>query len=373
MPGGERAGVLAAILWACTSLENDGLLGDAELLTVPFIAASLFALTRTGRAAALAAGLLAACAVQMKLSAAPVVLLPIALAARRGGPALCAFGLGFCAPPAVEAGLYGLAHRLGALWDANAGATLRRLGSRGNLPAAPPDLWPQLRALAPAVELAPLALLRRAPGSAIVAAWLGLAALTVVAVGEYDPRQLVPLAAPLAGLGGIGLDALARRVRFPRTLLALAAALTFALHGYFELASSLRVLWAREVAGVRDWRISEGDRIVRRLAPLRLRGGVWLVEVTPLLYDRLDLTPPTRYPLTSNLLNRRLWPMLGRRGDDELERILTRERPAWIVMRRCGPWCDPPTRDRLVAGIRARYRLVATLDGRAALYRRRAR
>ncbi len=368
---GERAGVLAAILFACCSIENDGLLGDAELLTVPFAAASLLALTSAGRRAAFWAGLLAAAAVQLKRRALVFAGLPLALAARRGGTGLAGFAAGFCAPPALEAAGYALAHRFDALWDANVGATVRRLVSRTALHAVPRDPWSQLRRLAPSLELAPFALLARNESVALCAAWLALGAAALIGVGEYDARQFVPLAAPLAALGGIGLDALARRTRFARALVAGTAGLAFALHGYFELNSTLRTLWMRDVAGRHDWRISEGDRIARRLGALPVRhGGVWFVEATPLLYDRLDLVPPTRYPLTSTLLNRQLWPMLGRRGSDELDRILDGARPEWIVMRRCGPWCDPATRDRLVARIGVRYRADARLDARTTVYRR---
>jgi hypothetical protein len=376
VPGGERAGLLAAILWACTSIENDGLLGDAELLTVPFAAASLLALApgRAGGRAALWGGLLAAGAVQMKLSALPFAVLPLALALRRGGGGLAGFAAGFCAPPALEAVAYALAHRFDALWDANVGATARRLLARAALRVPPHDPWSQLRKLAPGIELAPFALLARGPGVTIFTAWLALGAATLVAVGEYDARHFVPLAAPLAALGGTGLDALLGRTRFARGLAIGAAAFAFALHGYFEVNSTLRTMWMRHVAGVPDWRISEGDRIARRLRAFPLgHERVWFVEATPLLYDRLGLAPPTRYPLSSNLLNRNLWPMLGRRGDDELDRVLDDERPGWIVMRRCGPWCDPATRDRLLARIRARYHAVAALDARTTVYRRDVR
>jgi hypothetical protein len=158
-------------------------------------------------------------------------------------------------------------------------------------------------------------------------------------------------------------------VRFGTAVAVLSCLLAFALHGYFEVNSSLRIIWMRDVRGMHDWRISDVDRIVARLhdAPLA-RDGAWFMEVTPLAYDRLGVTPPTRYPLTSNLFNRRLWPMLGFSGAAELARIVDCTRPRWIVARTCGPWCDPTTRDATLAEIRAHYTAQQKLDARTTLY-----
>jgi hypothetical protein len=373
VPNGERAGIVAALLWTCGSIENDGLLGDAELLTVPFAAGSLLVLAaRPSASRAALAGLLAAAAVQVKLSAAPFVLVPLAVAVRAlGARALLPFAAAFASPFALEALAYALAHRFGELWDATAGATLRRIASRGGVRSSSLDLGAELRLLAPALELAPFAVLRRSSWTGVFALWLALDVLALVVVGEYDHRQFLPLLAPLAALGGIGADALARRVRYGTALAALVCVLAFALHGYFEAYSSLRIAWMREVRGERDWQVSEGDRIVARLrgVPLR-RDGAWFMEVTPLLYDRLGVAAPTRYPLTSNLFNRALWPMLGFAGSSELARIVDCARPRWIVARTCGPWCDAATRDATLANVRAHYVAVEALDARTTLYRR---
>jgi Dolichyl-phosphate-mannose-protein mannosyltransferase len=384
-PDGERAGLIAAVLWACLSIENDGLLGDAELLSVPFVAGALLALAgrRGGADAARAgspgyarvalAGLLAACAVQMKLSVAPAVLVPaIAALMVRGPLALVPFAAGFAAPVALEAAIYALAHRFADFYDANAGATLRRIASRTAVRPLPRNFAAELRLLTPAWELAPFAALRANRWTGILALWLALAALTLVAVGEYDARQFLPLVAPLCALGGLGLDALARRVRRAGTALTIAAlVVTFFLHGYFELNSSLRTVYMRDIRGERDWRISEVDHILAGLRGVPLaRDGAWFVEVTPLAYDRLGVTPPTRYPLTSNLFNPALWPMLGFSGGDELRRIVDCARPRWVVMRTCGPWCDPAIRDMTVGRIVTQYRIERKLDRRTSLYRR---
>ncbi|MBV8299815.1 MAG: hypothetical protein JO083_09765 [Candidatus Eremiobacteraeota bacterium] len=371
IPDGERAGIVAAVLYACCSIENDGLLGDAELLIAPFAAGSLLALAgRPNASRAALAGLLAAAAVQMKLSAAPFAVVAVLVALRAGGwRALAPFAAAFAAPYALEALLYALAHRFGELWDANVGATLRRIASRGATSQAPRPFAVELRMLAPALELAPFAALRSAGWVGVFTLWLAADVLALVAVGEYDLRQFLPLVAPLAALGGIGADALARRVRFGAAVPVLACLLAFGLHGYFEVNSSLRIAWMRDVRGVHDWRISEVDRIIARLHGVPLaRDGAWFMEVTPLAYDRLGVTPPTKYPLTSNLLNRALWPMLGLSGAGELARIVDCARPRWIVARNCGPWCDPQTRDATLARIRARYAPAEKLDARTTLY-----
>ena len=373
--GSERAGVLAAVLWACLSIENDGLIGDAELLAVPFAAGSLLALTgrpRYGRIAL--AGLLAAFAVQMKLSMLPFALVPALAALLAGGAAaLAAFIAAFVVPVLVEAGVYALAHRIDDLYDANVGATLRRMSSRGAVRPLARDFGAELRLLTPAWELAPFAVLRANGWTGLVALWLALGAVTLIAVGEYDARQFLPLVAPLAALGGIGADRIAHRVRAPAraVLVVLMVVATFFLHGYFEANSSARMVWMRSVRGEHDWRISEGDRLVQRLRAYPLaHDGAWFVEETPLMYDRLRVAAPTRYPETSNLFSPALWPMLGISGADELRRIVDCARPRWIVVRRCGPWCDPATRDATLARIRAGYRVAARLDYRTVLYRR---
>jgi hypothetical protein len=313
----------------------------------------------------------------MKLSVLPFVLVP-ALAAllARGPSALAAFTAAFAAPVLVEAGVYALAHRMDQLYDANVGATLRRIGARGAVRPLPRDFGAELRLLTPAWELAPFALLRADGWIGLVALWLALGAITLIAVGEYDARQFLPLIAPLAALGGIGADRIADRIRVPAraAFVAVVVVATFFLHGYFEANSSARIVWMRNVRGERDWRISQGDGLVQRLQAYPLaRDGAWFVEETPLMYDRLGIPAPTRYPETSNLFNRALWPMLGMSGAGELRRIVDCARPRWIVVKRCGPWCDPATRDATLARIRAGYRAETRLDDLTTLYRRNDR
>ncbi|MBC5810543.1 MAG: glycosyltransferase family 39 protein [Candidatus Eremiobacteraeota bacterium] len=373
VPDGERAALAAAVLWACTSIEDDGLLGDAELLAIPFAVAALFVLAARvtpGRIAL--AGLLAAGAAQMKLSAALFAIVPLVVIVRAGGfRTVAPFALAFAAPLACEAALYAFAGRFAELWDANAGATLRRIGSRPAVPAAP-HVGDQFARLSPALELALFAPLRRNPWLPIIGLWLLTSAVALVAAGEYDARQWLPLLPPLAIFGGIGLDAIARRTPAPAGIVAVACVLAFGLHGYFELNSAVRTVWMRDVRGERDWRISDADRLV---GELRVRGvardTLWVVEKTPRIYDELGVAPPTRYPLTSNLFNRTLWPMLGFSGPAELDRILDLARPRWIVVGTCGVWCDAATRDATYAKIRADYARVAQLDASTVLYQRK--
>jgi 4-amino-4-deoxy-L-arabinose transferase-like glycosyltransferase len=369
----ERSGLLAGIFFACISIENDGLLGDAELLGVPFATAAVLVLaTGTSWRRAALAGLLAACAAQMKLSFVPFAGVTAWIVVWRGGArALLPFAATFCAPFAAEVAFYAASHHLAAFWDANVGATLRRaVAQAGHRPPRHP-LIPQLRIIGPALELAPFVLLRRSAWIAVLALWLAVDVATIVLIGEYDLRQFIPALAPLCALGAIGAVALADRLPWRRTAIVLIALLTFALHGYFEVKEEFRFIWSHAVAHERG-PVSDEQRVVAVLHGLAARHQtVWIVEASPLLYWDAGLRPPTNYPLTSNLFDRRLWPMLGFRGDEELSRTIERTRPRWILVNRCGPWCDPVTARRFHVELDRRYILARTVIGDLRLYRTR--
>ncbi len=368
---GERAGTLAGVFFACLSIENDGMLSDAELLAIPFALGALLLLTgRPSVSSIVASGLLAACAAQMKLTVAPFVLIAGATAAWRGGyGTLPAFAAGAAAPLALETVVYAWAGHAAAFWDANVGATLRRAWVHVPSAASHKPLFPQLRILAPALELAPFAVLARTPWIVVLAAWFALNAAIIVVVGEYDLRQLLALLAPMSALAAIGADALGTRLAKPRFTTIFVGLLAFALHGYYEVRVQVqRILPHR--ASMFTPVYTDDERMINTLRAIKSSDRVWIVELTPMLYDVSGHEPPTRYPLTSNLFDRRMWPMLGMDGRRELLRIFNKVRPDWILIHTCGPWCDPSTQLLFRDEVHANYAFVGPVGVYTGLYRR---
>ena len=339
--GDDRAGRFAALFSVLTSTENEGYLGDAEVLAQPFIAAAFLLARIAGSRGdlAAAAGLCAGIALQMKLSLLPIVLLPglMLLRDRRWQP-VAAYAAGFVAPIVADVALYAHAGALFALVDANVGATVRRVGGLrgGILRENVPWFGGELRILAPGIELALFAFSRRANADRLATwGWLVAALISIVGIGEFYDRQFVLIEAPVAVLGGIGLrvvlDAFVRSPRAARVLAITTFLVTFALHGYWETSQAATIAYHRVVLHEPTFR---QDRYSATAATLRTMPAashaLYVLQLSPMLYAATGAAAPTRFPYSDHLLDPRLTSMIGISGFAELERIFETH-PAVIV------------------------------------------
>jgi hypothetical protein len=293
-------------------------------------------------------GICGAAALQLKLTALPLLLAvgvvvwlrPAAGRARAlaliGGLALVPFALG--------AALYASLGKFAAYADANVGATVRRAGGlKPPLSDAYPEILRQLRVLAPALELAPLAWPASRTSRVWIAwLWFAGAVLAIVGAGELYYRHFFMAVAPVAVLGGIGLARLGVLLRRPRAVAAFALLLTFALHSYFEVVQSARYAFNRGVLRRIDWRLTHAERLAAALRPWLAREGpsLFLIQEDPYLYDTLQVRAPTPYAFSGLLLEPRLWPMLGFAGTGELRRVL-QTRPRVLVSGKLDGAFDP--------------------------------
>jgi hypothetical protein len=337
---GESAGTFASILYILTSSEEDGLTGDVELFIAPFCLAALALLqcfpSSTRRFFLM--GLLAACALQMKLMALPSVLFLLAvlmfIQRKRLFVPLGAACIGFTLPVLLEIVVYAHAGHLGDLYDANVGATLRRLAFRSREHGHGNGvLVAQILVLSPMLELAIagffLGTMRKVW---LFAVWFLVQSAALVLVGEYDYRQFITLVPIIALPAGFALEAIVERLPRPRVFVALMILLAFGLHAYYTVMRS--ALYAYHHFLLRDDRRSENaDDLLARELPALLHGdrSVFFVNVSPVLYDILDIKSPTRYLFTQNLLDRSKWSMLGFDGSRELRRILA-EHPHYVLL-----------------------------------------
>ena len=268
------SGRYAALFYVLLAPENEGYLGDAEVLLAPFVtAAFVIACGDATLGAALFAGVLAGCALQMKLSVLPIVAIPAIVLARRARyplRTLASYALAAVSPFAFEAVLYARAGDLAALVDTNAGATLRRARGLQSGIVRENLVWivRQLRVLAPAVELAAFACSARVNARRIASwGWLAAALLSIALVGEFFDRQFVLTLAPVALLGGIGLRA-ALEFFAPRA-------------GAATRVARARVPRDVRVARLLGNRASASHRLrARRAARTRLRSGLVCCVIT---------------------------------------------------------------------------------------------
>lgn len=341
--GGERTGRFAALFFVLLSVEDDGVVTDAEVSIDPFIALAFWLALRSPItvARAVAIGLLLGAALQGKLSAAPLlapVVLLVALVARTPFRAVGATLAGIAAPFIFEIAGYAAIGQLPALLFANGGATLARArGLRGGLLAENADIFAKhLRIYAPAIEFALAALGHRFTirTALVTFGWLAAALISIVAIGEFYSRQFLLVCAPIALLAGLGLrriltwfDARGFETRVAVAVIFLA---TFGLHGYFETMQAARV--ALGLAGVERLRVPDRyDAIVRGIACVRAPGDrVFLISLSPYVYDLLATEAPTRFPFTEHLLDDRMGVMIGVDPERELARIFA-TRPDVIV------------------------------------------
>ena len=360
-----RSGRYAALFYVLFAPENEGFLGDAEVLLAPFATAAI--LLACGEDVALStaavAGLLGGCALQMKLSALPIVALPmlvLARHARRPRRAVAAYFCAALAPFVLEAALYARADALPAFLDANVGATLRRTSGlrSGILSENLGWFFAQLRIYAPAFELALVALPAVARRQRLAAfGWPAAALASIVGIGEFYDRQFVLTQAPIALLGGIGLRATIDyvRKRFSERGAALVLAVvflaTFALHDYWETAQALTIAYHRAILREPAYRAGSHAEIVVALRALRPR-SLFVIQESPTLYDELAVASPTRYAYTDHLLDARLAAMTGVPGPAELQRIFARH-PAVVV---AGSYREPRFDRAAVSVIERRLR-----------------
>ena len=377
----DRAGRFAALFSVLTSTENEGYLGDSEMLAAPFIAGAFLLARVAGPRVELAAsaGLCAGIALQMKLSLLPIVVVPALMLARdRGWQTVLAYVGGFVLPILGDVALYANAGALPVLIDANVGATVRRLAGlhggilRENLP------WfaGELRILAPAVELAPFAFVRRANAVRLATwGWVAAALVSILAIGEFYDRQFVLVEAPIAVLGGIGLrvvlDALRRSHRATTALVVATFVITFALHDYWETSQAATIAYHRAVLHQSAFR---QDRFSATAAMLQTipeaSHSLYLLQVSPMLYARTGAAAPTRFPYSDHLLDPRLTSMIGISGRAELDRIFATH-PAVVVAGKVRePRFDPSSVSLVERALQRNYSRVA--DGPAAIYRLRA-
>jgi len=340
---GESAGTaaVAGFFVVFLSTENDGILNDAEILVNAFVALAYAAALGPRRVVASAlAGLAGGAALQMKLTALPM-LLPLGVfvaagaGAQAGAAALAVFAGLALAPFAVEALVYASAREFAAFADANFAATLRRLASaRSSARLSNLGQWrEELRILAPVLELAPFAALRPARARfALGWAWLATAAAAIFAAGEFYDRHFVLLVPPLAALGAAGLTALGRAARAPRLVTTLALLTTFALHSYYETEQGAFVVpYHRYVRAEPGFRV--GDYTVASEALRAAMGddrSLYVLQASPMFYAEMNAPPPTRYVFSGDLLERGMWPMIGFHGPDEVLRVLA-GRPHFVV------------------------------------------
>lgn len=379
--GGARTGRYAAIFAVLLSPENEGYLGDAEVLVVPFIAWALVVAMRRPRAmrTALWCGLLCGGALQMKLTALPLIVpiafivvrcarRPLATAALAAAAALAPFGL--------EAALYASAGASSALWDANVGATWRRFTGlhRGIVSENIAWIWRQIRIMAPPLELAAVATALRVRDAAVFAAtwgWLLAAIVAVVGPGEFYNRQFVLMQAPVALLGAIGLrmasDVTGRRAGAVAFLVFVT---TFALHDYWKTEQGLVRVQHWDLLGERSWREPGYDRDLSLLRRADVH-SLYVIELTPLLYDVVGAAAPTRFADSDLLLEKRMRPMIGQNGAHELARIFA-HKPRFVIVG--GPLSETRFDRHSVAFVHAQlaheYRRAGS-NGYATLYERR--
>ena len=376
----EAAARIAAVAVVLFSVEDQGVLGDAELYVNAFVALALGALgsSRPRLVRTAAAALAAGCALQMKLVALPLVALVAFAAAYRsaGGRtrSLATFTALALVPFGLEALLFARGDAFAALWDANVGATVRRaLAVGGHVRRDNAGQWfAQLRVLAPAPELAVVAAFARDRSRyAVLWAWLAIAALTVGISGEFYDRQFLLLVPPAALLGTAGLIVVAKAWRVERVAVAAALLLTFGLHDYYEVAQSVRIL-AHRANGDPTWRAGHFAAVREALrARLGRDRSLYVVQDSPMLYDALGARAPTHYAFSGNLLEPAMWPMLGFRGRDELARVL-RARPRVIAAGRLEGALDRGSTTLLQTVLRSDYRIAGVADG-TAIYELRSR
>jgi hypothetical protein len=336
----------AAAFFVMLSPVNEGIWGAAEVEVSAFVAWCVWFSTKdeTSTTDAAIAGLLAACALLCKLSAAFLIVTPFIVLLARRTPAASAlqraiaFAGGWIVPIGVVVALYARAREVAALIDANVWASLRRTHTLNGFyagDAAHIIPW-QLYFLGPQLQLALFAMSKRCNAERVATwGWFAGGVAAVVVPAEFFPRQFVMLTAPTALLGALGFAAIVRWLRQPRLGAIFAAVVvgaTFFLHDYFETTQTLRYVAHRFILRESHWHEDELAVVtgaVRRIAPQHR--SIFVIEESPYIYDALDIPAPTRYALTELLLDPRLSRTGGIDGMAELRRIFATQ-PEIVVV-----------------------------------------
>jgi len=379
---GRTVGLLAALFYATISIEDNGLAGNTEILFAPLLAWAVFIVLQArlgGRsltaARTIMVGALVAAALQMKLMVLSEAAFIVVLAGwwARGGPKVGALIGGIALLPFVlEAVLYDVRSELQSFLDANVYATLRRAGVGTS---APSDnlrrILAQPYALFPAsllVLLAPFAYAASAKDSAdrsivkVLAAWLGVVALTLLLVREFNDHQFLELLPPLTLLAAFATVWLGERLRARRACAAVAFLIAFALHGYYQVVTGARLAYHRAILHDVQWHEANVDRIAARLraAPAHFK-TLFVVGETPIVYLLADAPLPTRFPFSLYLTDPEMWPLTGVDGREEVAHILA-SLPAFILRSDSQFHVDPYVDAQVAAALRSDYDLIGRFE-----------
>lgn len=330
--GGERIGVFAALLTIALGASNKGTSAEAEVFVNAFasgafaiVAAAISTRTLCIRNAVLT-GLLAGCAIEMKLTAVPLAIAAAAFAvAASPAPAMGALAVvcGLLAPVAVSILPYVAIGRTDAFLDANAGTVLRRFLA----PVAHPHLYETVRweveALFPVWALAALTLRRwseteRAVGLMLIA-WLGAAIVSLIAVREYFGYHFIMLVPPACLLAAWGFYRTWNGPAAQRIALAIAV-LAVIGHGIGRYS----VLAQPDPE-------AQSAKILRHLIAQQ-PGSLYVAQGDPALYVLTGETIPTRFPYPQHLYSRDMQAAANIDGTREVTRIMS-TRPRYVVLR----------------------------------------
>jgi hypothetical protein len=172
------------------------------------------------------------------------------------------------------------------------------------------------------------------------------------------------LIAPLAILGAIGAVRLGELLRRPRAVAAILVLAAFALHDYYTIRKTAQTAYERRVAHQYSYNREHLEYLLAGLhAYTRGDRSIYVFQESPIVYVYMRAIPPTRYPFSADLLEPKLWPMLGFTGGSELQRILAAHPHFVLLGKPDGPRDDALTLAEFSQAVRERYRRVAWIDG----------
>ena len=146
---------------------------------------------------------------------------------------------------------------------------------------------------------------------------------------------------------------------------------TFALHDYWESAQALGIVYHRDVRKETAYRVGEYARVRSAVRAMPL-GSLFVIQLSPLLYDDAGLPSPTRFPYTDHLLDPRLYAMTGVRGENELARIFAQHPRVVVAGKIREPRFDPAAVRLVEERLAREYHPVERVDERTTIYVRDA-